>query len=69
MRSTAVGRSGGDGYDAKTLDPIFDPPCTSWSTSSYAYGQRGSTQVSSVGFDLTASYYDAVGDNGDECQD
>ena len=78
IRSTVVGSSGGDGYDAETLDPIFDPPCTRRCTASYAYRQRGSTQVGSlgitfplgaVGFDLTASYYDAAGDNGEDYQD
>ena len=79
IRSTVSGGLGtGQKYDAETIDPIFDPPCTRRCTFSYAYRQRGDTQLGTVGvsfpvsnvyIDLSASYFRAEGENGKDYED
>ncbi len=63
-------------YDAETIDPVFSPNCST--TCSYAYRQEGDTNLFKVGIaypfrsfnlDLSASYFDAEGDNGRSYED
>ncbi len=83
IRSTVSGgaqASPGDGYDAITMDTVFDEPCTmpAGCEPGYAYRTRGDTQLAELGvsfpwlsarMDLTARYFDARGENGTDYQD
>ncbi|MBT4492038.1 MAG: hypothetical protein HOC70_02270 [Gammaproteobacteria bacterium] len=79
VRSTVSGGlATGDKYDAETIDNVFDPPCTRRCNWSYAYRQKGDTQLATLGVafpvkkvyvDVAASYFEAKGDNGKTYED
>ncbi len=67
-----------DAYDAQTLDPVFDDPCTRRCNFRYAYRQNGDVHLASVGVafplgifnvDISGSYFESDGDNGKTYRD
>lgn len=65
-------------YDAITMDPVFDAPCSGLCPPGYAYRNEGETNLWTLGVsfpvevvnvDFTANYFDASSDNGRDYED